>query len=254
MKNRVIQGDCLEEMKELEEDSVDLVLTDPPYNQTRNEWDVSFSLDKWFDQLWRVLKPSGLVVMTAQDPFGAKAIISQEDYFKYDLVWDKVLSSGYLNSNKMPLRQHERILVFGKEKGTYNKILQGTEVRKKKSGGVDPSSNYGQDVEGFEKEEREYQGRCPTSIISKSNADKTENNHPTEKPVELFRHLIKLYSNEGETVLDPFAGSGTTAVSAKQANRNWVCIEKEEEYIETIRERVNSQPQNLKAFTTQNRL
>src|SRR6056297_1377262 len=132
MKNKVIEGDCIEKMKEMDENSVDLVLTDPPYNQTRNEWDVSFSLEDWFSQLWRVLKPSGLVVMTAQDPFGAKAIINQEDYFKYDLVWDKVLASGHLNSNKMPMRQHERILVFGKEKGTYNKIMQGNEVRKKK--------------------------------------------------------------------------------------------------------------------------
>jgi len=251
IENKIIQGNCLEEMKDLEEDSVDLVLTDPPYNQTRNEWDVIFSLDDWFDQLWRVLKPSGLVVMTAQDPFGAKAIVNQEEYFKYDAVWNKVKPTGHLNSNKMPLRKHERILIFGKQKGSFNVIKKGNEVRTDKPGTVNNTTNYGKD-ESLEK--REYIGRHPTTIMRFSSADQTNVNHPTEKPVELFRYLIKLYCNEGETVLDPFAGSGTTAVAAKQANRNWICIEKEQKYIETIQERVNSQPQNLKQFQSQKSL
>lgn len=223
-RGKFLNGDCLELMRTIPDGSVDMVLCDLPYGTTQNKWDSVIPFDALWEQYWRVCKSNAAVVLTAAQPFTSALVMSQIQFFKYDWTWDKGQITGFLNSKKMPLRKHEDVLVFYKSLPTYNpQMTEGKPyVQKRKHG----SENYGAQTESL----TENKGlRYPTSILPIAHP-RIAGGHPTQKPVALFEYLIRTYTNPGETVLDNTAGSGTTAIAAENAERGWICIERDPDY------------------------
>lgn len=246
--NELIHGDCLEVMPTLEDNSVDMVLCDLPYGVTQNEKDNRINLEKLWIQYKRLIKSSGNIVLTSQFPFTLELIQSNQDWFRYDLIWDKVLISGFLNANRQPLRRHEHILIFYESLGVYNP--QKTIGNKSHSRGTKlqvDRRNYGKHTE-VDNSERNGRFKHPTSIIRFQKPHSSVARHPTEKPLKLFEYLIKTYSDKGDLVLDNCIGSGTTAEACIRTQRNFIGIELNEEYYKIALDRVNKTPRNLKSI------
>ena len=229
-RGHFLTGDCLELMKMIRDNSIDMILCDLPYGTTQNKWDSVIDFDLLWEQYWRICK--GPVVLTAQCPFDKALGYSQIDYLKYEWICEKSKATGHLNSKKQPMKSHENVLVFYKEQCIYNP----QDIIKKKiptiRKGGDNGTNYGKSDKDAIQEYENY----PKIIIyipSQSN-----NFHPTQKPVALFEYLIKTYTNEGALVLDNCAGSGTTAIACENTNRNWICMEKDETYANAAIERI----------------
>ncbi len=236
--NKIIHGDCLEEMKCIVDKSIDMILCDLPYGTTQNKWDSIIDLKKLWEQYERIIKDKGVIVLTSQDKFTAKLILSNEEIHKYNLVWNKVLTSGFLNANRMPLRIHEDICIFYKKQPTYNpQKFKGNKNHSKGSMKTEVNNNYG---EYGKVDNVEVLGNMkhPQSIITFQKPHPSKSLHPTEKPIKLFEWLIKTYSNEGDIVLDNCAGSGTTGIACINTNRSYILIEKEEKYFEIIKKRI----------------
>jgi len=225
-------GDCLELMKDIPDGSVDMILCDLPYGTTACKWDTVIPFEPLWKQYWRVAKPNAAIVLTASQPFTTALISSQIKHFKYEWIWDRVNHyTGALNSNFMPMKRHENVCVFVKKhKPTYNKQMRdGKPYVAKQTKGHGEHTVYGNDRKGHTT--INTGDRNPCSIVEIKGDNKLESGlHPTQKPVALFEYLIKTYTNEGETVLDNCAGSGTTAVAAENTNRKWICIEQLPEY------------------------
>ena len=235
--NTVHCGDCLELMQDIPDGSVDMVMADPPYGTTACKWDSIIPLADMWKQLKRVIKPNGAVVMTASQPFTTKLISSNMEWFKYEWIWEKHQGTGHLNANKQPLREHENIIIFYKSQSVYNGQMEGSKKRTvRRSGNLSKTENYGKFTEVSISK---YIGRYPGSILrfDKSN----DIVHPTQKPVALMSYLIKTYTNEGDTVLDFCCGSGTTGVACKRWNREYILIEKEAEYCDIARRRLEAE-------------
>ena len=240
----LMQGDCLELMKEIPDGSVDMILTDPPYGTTRCKWDTVIDLDKMWTQLNRVIKPNGAIVMTASQPFTSALVMSNPKMFKYCWVWEKTQATGFFNAKKRPLAAHEDVCVFYTKQPTYNP--QMTEGHK-------PINSYTKrpDVQNktevYGKVSKVVSGGGETTRFPRSvqvfSSDKQKNKstkfmHPAQKPVALMEYLIKTYTNEGETILDFMMGSGTTGVACKNLNRNFIGIELDEGYFDIAKERI----------------
>lgn len=237
--NKIHQGNCLKLMKEIIEGSVDMILCDLPYGLTNNEWDKQLNLDILFFEYWRVLKSDGCIILTAQQPYVTQLINHQLKYFRYDLIWKKgERASGFLNANKMPLRNHEHILIFYKKLPTYNpQFRKGKPTHKKGKPEKETNNNYGtyKTVPT-----RDYgEDKFPLSVIDFERPHPPI--HPTQKPVELFRYLIRTFSNEGDLVLDNCVGSGTTAEASKQLNRNFIGIELDHKYVDIANKRLQQE-------------
>lgn len=229
-------ADCFEAMEEIQSGSIDMVLCDLPYGTTQNKWDAVIPFESLWEQYWRIAKANAAIVLTAAQPFTTKLINSQIDQFRYCLVWDKVGTVGFQLAKKQPLRRHEEIILFYKNQPTYNPQMVTRGEPRKKGGSKVDNGNYG-DLRSTESYNNSY---YPTSILEFSNAVKIGKEHPTQKPVSLFEYLIKTYTNEGETVLDNTAGSGTTAIAAINTGRRWICIERDPEYFEKACARVEA--------------
>lgn len=261
-------GDCLVEMDQVADGSVDLILCDLPYGTTDRKgisdkgdnrvlsWDTVIPLDKLWEQYRRVLKPSGAVVLTADQPFTSQLVLSNLEWFKYEWIWKKRKVTGFLHANARPMKETEDILVFspmGASGGsvkvnknmTYNP--QGLiEKRIKKKNNAKRLGKFLHQPEHMGEgnkllHETEYEQKWtnyPSEIIE-FGLDRNVI-HPTQKPVALMEYLIKTYSNEGETVLDNCMGSGTTGVACKKTNRNFIGIEKDAEYFTQAKERIES--------------
>lgn len=219
-------GDCLERMKEIPDGSVDLVLTDPPYGTTACKWDSIIPLEPMWEQLKRVIKPNGAIVMTASQPFTSILVCSNMEMFRYDWVYDKPAGTGFFNAKLMPLRSHESILVFYKSLPTYNPQKTTGHKRKTAKKKVVSSECYGKDISLPSYDSCE---RYPRSVQAFKSDKRKANYHPTQKPVALMEYLIKTYTNEGETVLDFTMGSGTTGVAALNTGRKFIGIELDED-------------------------
>jgi len=237
----VFQGDCLEIMKNIPDGSIDMILCDLPYGTTQNKWDSVIDLEKMWNELWRVGTPNVAVILFSAQPFTTTLISSQIKNYKYEWVWIKNLKTGNLNARKMPMGGHETIQVFYKKPPIYNpqKRPRTTEV---KSGNKfnSKTTNYGKQQEGYVDRQGDF--ICPDTSITniKCVHNSSGKLHPTEKPVELCSYFIKTYSNEGNTVLDMTAGSGTTGISCIETNRNYILIEKEKKYIDIINQRIRN--------------
>ena len=235
----LMQGDCLKVMKEIPDGSVDMVLADPPYGTTACKWDTVIDLSMMWEQLKRIIKPNGAIVMTASQPFTSALVMSNPNKFRYSLVWDKVNKyTGALNANRMPLRRHEDIVIFYGKIPTYNKQMRSGNKYKGTAGGHGAHTQFGKIGE---KRIIKSDGKHnPCSIVEiKGDVKKGHGLHPTQKPVALMEYLIKTYTNEGETVLDFTMGSGTTGVAAKNLGRKFIGIELDEEYFKIAARRIH---------------
>ena len=231
---QLYQGDCLEVMKNIPDKSVDLVLTDPPYGTTACSWDSVIPLEPMWEQLKRITKDNAAIVLFGSEPFSSYLRMSNIGAFKYDWIWDKVKPSGHLNAKRMPMKQHEIISVFGYDSVVYLPVMTEQKERVSKNYTSNKSDLFGDERQVSRVTNLKY----PKSILVESNAMQKGKVHPTQKPVALMEYLIKTYSNEGMTVLDFCAGSGTTGVAAKNLNRNFIGIEKDEGYFKIAQERI----------------
>lgn len=240
---QVFLGDCLQLYKDIEPKSIDLILTDLPYGTTACKWDTIIPFDKLWEMVNYLLKPNGAFITTASQPFTSALVMSNPKMFKYALVWNKKIITGFLNSKKQPLRQHEDIIVFYNKQPTYNPQMHQNKLKRNFEGAeIKPSTvNYGKQKNYIStlKEDNSY----PRSIIEQTgvvNNSAQKVPHPTQKPIALFEYLLKTYSNEGMTIFDPCMGSGTTGVACKNTNRNFIGIEKDEGYFKIAEQRINA--------------
>jgi site-specific DNA-methyltransferase (adenine-specific) len=223
-------GDCLELMKDIPDGSVDMVLCDLPYGTTACKWDTIIPFEPLWEQYWRVAKPNAAIVLTASQPFTAALVMSNVAMFKYCWVWDKKKPSNYPLAKQQPMKYHEDICVFSSGKCVYFPEMVPVVGRKSKKGVNKNPEVFQGGLDRPDYLEKVYTDKYPSSILKASNADQRNRLHPTQKPVALFEYLIKTYTNEGETVLDNCAGSGTTAIAAENTNRKWICIEQLPKY------------------------
>jgi site-specific DNA-methyltransferase (adenine-specific) len=231
-----MKGDCLERMKEIPSGSVDMVLTDPPYGTTACKWDSIIPLEPMWEQLKRIIKPNGAIVMTASQPFTTTLIASNMKMFKYCWVWDKKIPSGMSYARFRPMQQTEDICVFTSngEKTIYNvqMVLRDKPI---KGGGMSKGeTTNNQNLKALKKT---YTHKNPTTLIQFDKVRKGSL-HPTQKPVSLMEYLIKTYTNENETVLDFASGSFTTGVACKNLNRKFIGIELDDHYFEIGKNRI----------------
>ena len=218
----LMQGDCLERMKEIPSGSVDMVLTDVPYAVTACKWDSIIPLEPMWEQLKRIIKPSGAIVMTAAQPFTSILGASNINDLRYSWVWEKSAATGHLNAKKIPMKNHEDVLVFYRRQPTYNPqgIQQFGKVTRRGSNGGCYGDSGRENLQEFT--------NYPRTIQKFASEGKTV--HPTQKPVALMEYLIKTYTNEGETVLDFAAGSFTTGVACANTGRKFIGIELDLDY------------------------
>ena len=235
---KLIHGDCLEEMKNIPDGSVDMILTDPPYGTTACKWDSVIDLDLMWEQLKRIIKPNGAIVMTASQPFTTTLISSNMKMFKYEMIWDKNKGAQPQLANIQPMKSHENILIFGSGKILYNpqKIKGEPYTRNNKQKHKEHSLSKGlKPMKQINKGER-----FPKTIHLFSRDFSAQSRvHPTQKPVALMEYLIKTYTNEGETVLDFTMGSGTTGVACKNLNRDFIGVELDKNYFDIAKDRLN---------------
>ncbi|MFK3936565.1 DNA-methyltransferase [Alkalihalobacillus sp. NPDC078783] len=230
--NRVYQQECLQGMALIPDKSVDMVLCDLPYGTTKNKWDSIIDLEKLWDQYNRIIKDNGAIVLTASQPFTSLLVTSNIKNFKYEWIWKKNNATGHLNAKRMPMKEHESVLVFYKKPSTYN--AQGLIPYNKVTTRGHNGDNFGKSGTSNFQEYTNY-----PKTIQQFNYDK-DKLHPTQKPLELFEYLIKTYTNEGDLVLDNCMGSGTTAVAALNTGRKYIGFETESKYIEVINQRIES--------------
>lgn len=236
---KLLHGDCLEKMKEIPDGSVDMVLSDPPYGTTACKWDSIIPLEPMWEQLKRVTKKNGAIVMTASQPFTSALVMSNLGMFKYDWCWKKSKVTGVLNAKKQPLRTKEDVLVFCRNTPVY--YPQGLVACVKQTGtGVSSKGKQGCATGKITQTETgtyiQTETGYPRNVIEIASDGKTV--HPTQKPVALMEYLIKTYTNECETVLDFTMGSGTTGVACVNLNRNFIGIERDDKYFQIAVNRI----------------
>lgn len=240
--------DCLELLRDLPDGSVDLMLQDPPYGVTQNEWDKEPFLPLMWAEWERVLKPNGAWIFTAQQPFVSSLITSRAGFFKYDIIWEKSRPTGFLNANRMPLRSHEHILVFYRQLPTYNPQMERGKPNHVANGKMSKrtaNNNYGDFGSTIQVA---TENKHPKSVIFFEQQDPNKIVHPTEKPVDLFRWLIKTYTNEGDTVFDGYSGSGTTALACIAEKRKFIGCELNADYYSIAQRRIKEESSKLVLF------
>ena len=238
MSVKLLQGDCLELMKDIPDGSVDMILADLPYGTTACKWDTIIPFEPLWEQYERVIKDSGAIVLTASQPFTSALVMSNPKLFRYEWVWEKTMASNFALARKQPFKKHENILVFYKRQPTYNpQMEEGKPYVDKRGTGV-RNASVGTSADVKRVPIKNNGTRFPSSVQKYSNGN-NGNVHPTQKPVPLFEYLIKTYTNEGDTVLDNVMGSGTTGVACKNLNRKFIGIELDEEYFKIATERIN---------------
>ena len=234
---RLMKGDCLEEMKHIDEKSIDMILADIPYGTTACKWDAVIPLQLMWEQIERVIKPNGAIVMTASQPFTSALIMSNPKAFKYEWIWHKSRYTGFLQAKFMPMKAHESICVFCYSgKPIYNP---------QKTVGHPPTNSargYGHSPTLGASKERNYNGGDTTRYPKTVQEFKSERGfHPTQKPVTLMEYLVKTYTDAGEAVLDFTMGSGTTGVACKRLGRDFIGIEKAADYFDIACKRINAE-------------
>lgn len=223
----LIQADCLKAMKAIPDSTVNMVLCDLPYGTTQNSWDSVIPLDKLWHEYERILAPQGVVVLSGQGPFTARLIVSNEDWFKYKIVWEKSKPTNFLNAKKQPLRKHEDICVFYPRQPKYQPQMGAGEAYDKGVRKDQLTGSYGEFRPSHVKSKG---GRYPTDVIYHKTAESEGTvYHATQKPVGLGQYLIRTYTEPGDVVLDNAFGSGSFLVSAALERRNAIGIELNED-------------------------
>jgi len=240
-------GDCLEVMKLIPDGSIDAIITDPPYGTTACKWDSVIDFDLMWEQLNRIIKPNGAVVLFGSEPFSSALRMSNIKNYKYDWKWIKSRPSGHLNAKRMPMKNIEDICVFYKKQPLYNPQFTEGKPNNVKDGSVrktEATNNiYGSFKNTIQKRTNQ---KYPKQNLYFSQQDPRKILHPTQKPASLMEYLIKTYTNENEIVLDFTMGSGSTGVAAKNLNRNFIGIEQDENYFNIATDRISKEEKQLK--------
>jgi len=248
-----VNADCFDVFPFIEDKSIDAIICDLPYGTTACKWDSVIPFEPMWEQYNRIAKDNAAIVLTASQPFTSALIMSNIKNFRYEWIWEKNFSGGFILAKKQPMKYHENVLVFYRRQPTYNPIFEDyadtTKNRFKNSGKVNSSklqeANYTNEIQGIKRVQDEVQlerGAYPKSVqkikgVPNCNGGRL---HPTEKPVKLMEYFIKTYTNEGDTVLDNCMGSGTTGVACKKTGRGFIGIEKDEKYFEIAVSRVSA--------------
>jgi len=240
-------GDCLELMKSIEDNSIDAIITDPPYGTTACKWDSVIDFELMWEQLNRIIKPNGAIVLFGSEPFSSALRMSNIKNYKYDWVWRKTRPVGHLQAKKQPIKDIETISVFYKKQCLYNP--QGTirvEIKHKNTEARLNSSGFGV-VGNAKKEYKQTISNYPRRILDFASTHNVGRlTHPTQKPVALMEYLIKTYTKKNETVLDFTMGSGTTGVACKNLYRNFIGIEKDKNYFDIASKRIKEHQSQLR--------
>ena len=232
----IFNNNCLEKLKDIEDKTVDCFICDLPYGTTACKWDKKIDLDELWIEMKRVAKNDNTPYFFFCDMrLAVEIITSNPKMYRYDIVINKRNVVGFMNSKRMPMRKHELLLVFYKKLPTYN-VLEYHEKVNEREGQKDGKSVYGNI--NNKKYGKIYEPSLPHSIINMDNLNTRGKNHPTEKSQDILEWIIKYYTNEGETVLDPTMGSGSTGVAAKTLNRKFIGIEMDEKYYEVAKKRL----------------
>jgi len=243
--NKIYLGDSFELIERVPAKTVDLILEDMPYNIIKCEWDVKIDLELYWETRLRVLKPTGVIVLTSKQPFTSELLFSNVSMFKYEMIWYKDRATGFLNAKKMPLSNHENLLVFYNNQITYNP--QRYKGRKSHSVGTAAGTKSKTKVYGdFTRNGNTDDLKYPKTVLEFNQPFPQQ--HNTQKPVGLFEYLIRTYTNEGDLVFDGFGGSGTTAVAAHKSKRNFIVIEKEKKYFDLATRRLRNERAQLTMF------
>lgn len=247
--NTILKGNCFKLMPEIKDESIDLILTDPPFNSTWCNWDKPISFEKLWIQFNRIIKPNGAILIFGMEPFSTYLRMANIQYYRYDIIWDKMSTSNFANARKMPLNVYENISVFYKKQPNYNPILTDADPAKVRPL-YDPQINMSstnQIYSGITKQySKNYDNtkRYPTKIIRFSSREKECNSHsrmhPAQKPLSLCEYLIQIYSNKGELILDPFLGVGSVCLAAHNLHRTYIGIETEIKYYKLAKDRLPS--------------
>lgn len=234
-------ADCFDIFPQIADRSIDCIICDLPYGRTQNKWDSVLPFDALWAEYKRIVKENGAILLFADGLFMADLMLSNKKMWRYNLVWDKILTSGFLNANRQPLRVHEEIVVFYKKQPTYNpQKTKGTPCHSKGKVKQSKNNNYG--TYGFVDNSKELgEMKHPKSIVRVSKVHPSQSVHPTQKPIELLEWLIRTYTKEEDTVLDNCMGSGSTGVACKNLNRNFIGIEISAEYYALACQRLNMQ-------------
>lgn len=240
MNYRLLQGDCIEQMRTINDGSIDMVLTDPPYGTTACKWDSIVPLEPMWEQLKRVTKPNGAIVMTASQPFTTTLIGANMKMFKYCWVWEKEKPTNFMQLKRRAGKTVEDVCVFYTKQPIYNPNMvkhEGKAVKNKPAGEFRciTTAASGSKITPYKDNGLRY----PTQVIRMPKVRNGKTVHPTQKPVALMEYLIKTYTNEGETVLDFTMGSGTTGVACKNLERDFIGIELDEKYFSIAKERLS---------------
>jgi site-specific DNA-methyltransferase (adenine-specific) len=226
-------ADAIAFLAALPDACADAVVTDPPYGTTACAWDTVVPFEPMWEQLRRIVKPRAAIVMTASQPFTSRLVMSNLEMFRYAWVWDKLAVTGYLDAGRKPLKRHEDVLVFCDSAAPYYpQMRHASPYKHKENGGTKvyhralPTATINDGL------------RYPTSIVTFNNANTSDTVHPTQKPVALFAYLIRTYTQPGALVIDPFAGSGTTGVAARDLGRHFLLNDITPEYVAIAQERL----------------
>ena len=251
-KKEILLGDCLELMKDIPNGSIDMILCDLPYGTTACKWDTIIPFEPLWEQYKRIIKDNGAIVLTASQPFTSALVMSNVDWFRYELIWEKERPTNIMFMKKQIGKVHENILVFYKHQPTYNPLMTKRDNPTIAVYGKDTKGGYSKTHKNQRLRYSEGYNRFvkyPRSVI-KINRDTLKGSmHPTQKPVALFEYLIKTYTNEGDLVLDNCAGSGTTAIACLNTNRQFIVMEKEQKYYDIIFKRVGDFNKNFEQQT-----
>lgn len=232
----LMHGDCLESMKDIPDDSVDLILCDLPYGTTACKWDSIIPFEPLWENYKRISKKNAAIVLMASQPFTSALVMSNPKWFRYDLVWEKPKASGFLNAKRQPLRAHESILVFSKTAPPYFPQMTPGEAYDK---GIRKAQTE-DDVYGAYNQKRINSdgGRYPRSVQKFTTAEREGGFHKSQKPIALMEYLLRTYSSPGDVVLDNCMGSGTTGVACVNTNRKFIGIEKDDGFFEISKKRI----------------
>ena len=238
-RNGRYEGDCLQVMDIIPNQSVDIILADLPFGTTRARWDSIIDLPSLWKQYDRIIKPNGVILLFGQPPFDKVLGASNIKNLKYEWIWEKTHPTGHLNAKKMPMKAHESVLVFYKKLPTYNPQKTYGHPRKVSSA---KSKMTGKESELYNKHTKftDYNSteRYPRSVLKFPSDKQKEAIHSTQKPIDLLEYLIKTYSNEGDLILDNVSGSGSTGIAAYNLKRDCILIEKDPIIFSQMQERL----------------
>jgi site-specific DNA-methyltransferase (adenine-specific) len=237
----LLNGDCLELMKDIPDKSINCIITDLPYGQTqRNKWDIIIPFEPLWEQYERIAKENAPIILFANGMFTAELMMSNQKMWKYNLIWEKTQPTGHLNAHRMPLRNHEDICIFYQKQPTYNP--QKTTGHPRKVSSAEHKRNCKKTTDYGEHNFTSYDSteRYPKSVWKFAKDSQKSALHPTQKPVALLEELIKTYTNEGDLILDSCMGSGTTGIAALNLERKFIGIELDKEYFKIAKTRIET--------------